>query len=148
MTAPHSHSDHSRRNPPLQPRENPGRLPYPSDIDERQWSSIWPLLQHNPSIGRPRRHSLREIVDAINYRWHTGCVWRMLPHDFPPWRTVYDHFHRWERRGLLRKIRDAVLFHSKCAQPAEIEPTAEGAEWTVQGGDCASPAADFPAQPH
>ncbi len=101
--------DHSQRNPPLLASENPGRLPYPSDINERQWSSIWPLLDQHAPFGRPRRYPVRDIVDAINYRWHTGCAWRMLPHDFPPWPTVYTHFRRWQRRGLLRKIREAVL---------------------------------------
>jgi transposase len=84
------------------------RRRYPSDLSERQWQCIEPLLV----VTAPRRSDacpLRDVADAVNYRWRTGCSWRMLPHDFPPWTTVYTHFRRWRDRGLLSDIRAAVL---------------------------------------
>lgn len=98
-----------RRNPEFPLDSHPDRRAYPSDLSNRQWDCISPLISKESTIGRPRLHPLREIVDAINYRWQTGCVWRMLPHDFPPWETVYSHFRDWQRRGLLRQIRETML---------------------------------------
>lgn len=97
------------RNPAFPLDGHPDRRAYPSDLSDHQWQRISPIVDRGKKLGRPRVHALREIVDAINYRWQTGCVWRMLPHDFPPWETVYSHFRDWQRRGLLRSIRETVL---------------------------------------
>jgi len=113
-------SELNRRNPPFPLDGHPDRRSYPSDLSDRQWTCISPLVQKGNHLGRPRQHALREIVDAINYRWQTGCVWRMLPHDFPPWETVYSHFRDWQRRGLLRQIREAVLRPDR-EQPGAVE---------------------------
>jgi len=88
---------------------NPTRPRYPSDLNERQWERVSPLLPGPRATGRPRGHSLHEVLDAINYRWETGCAWRMLPHDFPPWETVYTYFRRWQRTGVLREVREALV---------------------------------------
>ena len=66
------------------------RKPYPTDLSDAEWRIIEPLLPR-PSTrrGRPRVHSYREILNAIFYVLRTGGAWRMLPHDFPPWQTVY-----------------------------------------------------------
>lgn len=82
---------------------------YPSDISRRQWDAVADLLPDDSPTGRRRTTDLREIVNAINYRWTTGCAWRVLPHDFPPWETVYRYFRRWERDGTLREIREVCL---------------------------------------
>lgn len=91
------------------------RRAYPSDISRRQWERVGPLLSRprdEPAgrgrPGRKRCTDLREVVNAVNYRWHTGCVWRMLPHDFPPWGTVYRYFREWERAGLLPAVRGVL----------------------------------------
>ena len=85
------------------------RRSYPSDVSERQWRKVQPLLAEPRSgSGRPRDLKLREILCALNYRWETGCVWRMLPHDFPPWGTVYSYHRAWERAGALEEIREAL----------------------------------------
>lgn len=82
---------------------------YPSDISDRQWDVVSPFCtQPTATPGRPRSTSLREVVDAINYRWNTGCSWRMLPHDFPPWQTVYWYFRVWQRAGTLRPVRETL----------------------------------------
>lgn len=85
------------------------RTPYPSDLTDEQWRSIAPLLPREKHLGRNRSTDLRDVVNAINYRWSTGCVWRMLPHDFPHWATVYTYFRAWERAGVLSIIRDVLL---------------------------------------
>lgn len=85
------------------------RAAYPSDLTDQQWSRIDDLLPADKPTGRPRSVSLREVVNAINYRWHTGCVWRMLPHDYPHWATIYTYFRDWQRCGVLREIRTVLL---------------------------------------
>lgn len=86
------------------------RRDYPSDLTDRQWRRISPLVEGpRPGTGRPRETELREVVNALNYRWETGCAWRMLPHDFPPWGTIYTYARQWERDGRLPEIRDALL---------------------------------------
>ena len=85
------------------------RLPYPSDLSDSQWRRIEPLLPGGKPMGRHRCTSLRDVVNGIQYRWSTGCVWRMLPHDFPPWTTVYTYYRQWQRDGTLVKLRQALL---------------------------------------
>ena len=88
------------------PRSRP---PYPSDISDRQWRSLEVYLAPEKECGRHRRTPLREVINGINYRWCTGCVWRMLPHDFPRWGTVFGYFRRWQRDGTLHRLRDVLL---------------------------------------
>src|SRR5450755_4371687 len=76
---------------------------YPTDLTNRQWRLVEPLLPAPPAgpAGRPRKHPPREIVNAILYHIRAGGAWRMLPRDFPPWRTVYSHFTLWRTDGTL-----------------------------------------------
>ncbi|MCA9039742.1 MAG: transposase [Planctomycetaceae bacterium] len=87
------------------------RRTYPSDLTEAQWKALEPLVTpvEVNRQGRKRETNLREVLNAINYRWMSGCVWRMLPHDLPAWNTVYMYSHRWERAGILSKIRTILL---------------------------------------
>ena len=85
------------------------RTEYPSDMTQRQWDAIDPLLPAEAERGRTRENSLREVVNAINYRWTTGCSWRMLPHDYPAWQTVYSYYRFWQSQGLLGEIRRILL---------------------------------------
>ncbi len=64
------------------------RAHYPSDLTDREWAVLEPLLPRPKEGGRPQEHSYREIVNAIFYVYRAGCAWRMLPHDLPNWRTV------------------------------------------------------------
>jgi putative transposase len=104
---------------------------YPSDLSERQWARVSPLLPAERPRGRPRATAVREVLNAINYRWETGCVWRMLPHDFPPWGTVYTYFRMWQRQGVLREIREAVVRrdgHTSRQAPQRQPPKPESAD--------------------
>ena len=85
------------------------RRMYPSDLSDAQWRGARMLLSERELAGRRPLADLRRIVDAINYRWRTGCAWRMLPHDFPPWQTVYGFFRRCQQAGRLTDLRDVVL---------------------------------------
>lgn len=86
-------------------RHHAGRRGYPSDLTDSQWERLQPLLCDESCTIRSRPTDVRAVLDAINYRWHSGCTWRMLPHDFPPWKTVYGYFRRWRRQGVLPQIR-------------------------------------------
>ena len=72
---------------------------YPSDLSDAQWTLLAPLFARPDPRGQPERHPRRRVVEAVLYVLREGCRWRALPHDFPPWATVYDHFRRWQARG-------------------------------------------------
>ena len=76
------------------------RKPYDSDLTDAQWSVLEPLLPPSKRRGRPRKTNLREVVYALR----SGCSWRMLPHDLPPWQTVYIYFRTWKSDGTLKRI--------------------------------------------
>src|SRR5665811_18748 len=80
---------------------------YPSDLTDDQWALIAPMVAVKP-IGRPAKHPRRRVVDAILYVVRTGCSWRQLPHDFPPWDTVYWYFKRWNAEGTTDRIHNAL----------------------------------------
>lgn len=81
------------------------RLPYPSDFSDKGWEVIKlyiPNLRTNR--GRKCIHSYREILNALFYLLRSGCVWRILSHEFPPWKTVYHYFRLWRLKGIWEYI--------------------------------------------
>jgi putative transposase len=82
---------------------------YPSDLTDQEWALMAPLMPGAASVGRRRSVDFREIMNAIRYPVRSGCEGRMLPHDFPPWQTVYWWFRRFVRRLLFRLIHDIAL---------------------------------------
>lgn len=102
--------------------DKPPRRRYPSDISDRAWGRMAPRLPPDPPRGRKRSTDVREVVNGINYRWTTGCTWRMLPHDFPPWETIYGYFRRWMRDGTLRQLREMLIRPHRSA-PADDSPS-------------------------
>ena len=85
-----------------------GRPAYATDLTDAQWSLIEPILPPPDLTGRHEKHPRREIVNAIFYLLRTGCAWRMLPHDLPPWQTVYRYFRRWSADGTADAIHDRL----------------------------------------
>jgi putative transposase len=83
-----------------------------------------PHLPTFAAPGRPRMHTLREIVDAIFYIVRSGCAWRLLPHDFPPWKTVHQYFRTWRIDGTWERMH-AALLNKAGAGPPEEEPSAQ-----------------------
>jgi putative transposase len=77
---------------------------YPTDLSDHEWRCISPHLPQPTGWGRPRVHGLRAILDAIFYVLKSGCAWRLLPQDFPPWKTVYDWFRRWRIDGTWERL--------------------------------------------
>jgi putative transposase len=70
------------------------RKAYPTDISDEQWALLDPLIPAAKSGGRPRSVDMREVINALLYILSAGCAWRLLPHDLPPWGTVYSYFRR------------------------------------------------------
>ena len=105
------------------------RKPYRSDLSDARWALIEPMLVEwragrvGLGISRPR-HDLREIVNAILYVNRTGVQWEYLPHDFPPPKTVYDYFSKWEKEGVTGRIHDVLRGRVREEVGRDPEPTA------------------------
>jgi putative transposase len=85
--------------------EQNNRITYLTDLSDINWGIIKPHFS-NPDTnkGRKRVHSYREILNAIFYLLRSGCSWRMLPHEFPHWKTVSHYFRLWRIDGLWERI--------------------------------------------
>jgi putative transposase len=81
---------------------------YPSDLSDAEWECVQGYLPPLSQRGRPRRHPLRRILDAIFYVLRTGCAWRYLPSDFPAWQTVYYHFRQFCRKNTMHTLYAAL----------------------------------------
>ena len=81
---------------------------YPTDLSDDEWRCIGPHLPEHTGQGRPRLHGLRAILDAVFYVLKTGCPWRLLPKDFPPWKSVYDWFRKWRIDGTFERLNAAL----------------------------------------
>jgi transposase len=95
---------------PTAPAEPPTASAYPCSLSDAEWAVLAPLLQRPtlPKGGRPSKHPLRQIVDAIRYLVRSGCAWRLLPSDFPPPGTVYWWFAKWAADGTLQQLHDVL----------------------------------------
>lgn len=107
----------------------PSRRPrrYPSDTTDAEWAVLAPLVPAGgpgPRGGRRPTHSRRDIVDAIRYVAHNGGVWRALPVDFPPWKTVHDYHTQWAGDGTARRIHDALREQVRAIEGRTAQPTA------------------------
>jgi putative transposase len=100
------------------------RKPYPTDLSDAQWTRLQSCLPTPKAQGRPRTHSLRDVLDAIFYVLKSGCHWRLLPHDFPPWSTVYYHFRRFRLSGLWSLILKALHAAERKRAGKDPQPTA------------------------
>jgi putative transposase len=85
---------------------------YPTDLSDDQWHCINPHLPEHACRARPRLHGLRAILDAVFYVLKRGCPWRMLPREFPPWKTVYDWFRKWRIDGTWERLNHALRGHA------------------------------------
>ncbi|CAA9290150.1 MAG: Mobile element protein [uncultured Gemmatimonadaceae bacterium] len=115
------------------------RRPYPSDLSDAEWALLGPLLPPPAARGRPQKWPPRLIADAVFYLLRTGCAWRMLPREFPPWPTVFAHFRRWRRDGTLRRAHDALRSQVRVREGRAAEPSAaiidsQSAKTTGVGG--------------
>src|SRR3569833_4053796 len=97
---------------------------YPSDLSDDEWAMVEPLLPPPGEGGRPEKHPRRAVVDAILYVVRTGCAWRALPADFPPWQTVYWYFVRWEKRRVTLRMLDVLRQQVRHVDGRGGQPTA------------------------
>jgi len=99
------------------------RRKYSTDLTYRQWKIIEPLVVES-SLGRKRTVDTREVLNAIFYLLKSGCSWRMLPNDYPNWKTVYTCFTRWKQNGTWKKIHDALRIKVRQKAGKKKQPTA------------------------
>lgn len=116
-----------------------GRKPYPTDLSDAQWEILEPLVPAPQPGPQPIKYTRREIVNAIFYLIRSGCQWRMLPHDLPPWRLVYHYFVVWKKDGTWQQIQDALRRRVRQSKSRNPEPTAaivdsQSAKTTEMGG--------------
>src|SRR5947209_17736182 len=95
---------------------------YPSDLTDAQWALLEPWIPPPRPGGRPRKTSMREVVNAIFYLTREGCSWRALPHDFPPWKTVYNYFEDWKRDGTWDRFLTALRMRVRRAAGRDPTP--------------------------
>lgn len=81
---------------------------YPSDLTDEQWQTIEPLIPLAEPGGRHRSVNMREVINGIVYLLRTGCSWRQLPHDFPPWGTVHYYYRRFRLDGTWERVHDRL----------------------------------------
>ncbi|MBZ0163605.1 MAG: IS5 family transposase [Notoacmeibacter sp.] len=97
---------------------------YASDLRDTEWAVIAPLLPRPKPVGRPRVANMREVVNGILYMASTGCQWRMLPKDFPPFTTVQNYFYAWRDMGVLRAINNTLVMAAREQEGREASPSA------------------------
>lgn len=100
------------------------RKRYPSDITDKEWATLEPLLPQVQEGGRPRAYSYREILNGIFYITRGGCSWRMMPHDLPHWKTVYHYFRLWRKDGTLERLHHRLRERVRLKLGREAQPSA------------------------
>lgn len=115
------------------------RQAYPTDLNDTEFNHLAPLLPPDNTTGRPRKHPWREILNAIFYVTRSGCAWRMLPHDLPPWKTVYHYFRLWRKDGTWERLNAALREALREKEGRNAQPSAaildSQSVKTVEGGD-------------
>jgi putative transposase len=100
------------------------RRPYPSDLSDEEWALLMPLLASSERRGRPPKWPARRIANAVFYLLRSGCAWRMLPREYPPWQTVYYHFRRWRLDGRLRSASCTLRAEVRAREGRARDPSA------------------------
>ena len=103
---------------------NTTRKPYSTDVSDAEWEFLAPYLTLMRQDAPQRQHPLRELLDATRYVVKTGCQWRLLPHDFPPWAAVYQQARRWVQAGVFEHIAHDLRIMARLLEGRRAQPTA------------------------
>jgi putative transposase len=112
---------------------------YDTDLTDAAWELVKPLLPAALPGGRPRTTDVRAVMDAIFYLLRTGCQWRLLPHRYPPWGTVYHYFRCWEEAGTWTQLHRAIYEQTRIAagratSPSVVIMDGQSVKTTERGG--------------
>jgi putative transposase len=115
------------------------RTAYPSDLTDAQWRLIEKRVPPAKPGGRHRSVDVREVMNGILYLVRTGCSWRQLPHDFPPWGTVHYYYWSFRQQGIWQEIHDALRSKVRVAAGRKVSPSAaiidsQSVKTTEKGG--------------
>jgi putative transposase len=100
------------------------RQGYYTDVSDAEWAIIEPFLPERQTRGRPWNHTRREIVNAIFYIIRSGCAWRLLPRDLPPWKTVFHYWRHWRRNGTWERLHTALRERVRTRAKRNAQPSA------------------------
>jgi len=118
------------------------RRPYPTDLTDQEWELIRHLVPPAKAGGRPEKYPKRDILNALWYLARSGCAWRLLPHDFPPWPAVYHYFRAWRDDGTWQHLHDLLRGDVRVAAGKQRQPSAgilasQSVKTTEKGGSMA-----------
>ncbi len=113
--------------------------PYASDLSDQEWAILEPLIPQAKPGGRPRSVDIRQILTGILYLLRSGCAWRLLPHDYPAWSTVYDYFRTWRNAGVWEQIMTTLrerlrVQAGRTATPSGVISDSQSVKTTERGG--------------